>query len=356
MNVLLAMSGGVDSSVAAKILLDSGYNVTGATMKLFSNDDILLKNQTKTCCSLTDVQDARNVAYKLSIDHVVFNMTDRFKDEVVNRFIDAYINGKTPNPCIDCNTYIKFRAFLDRAELLDFDKIATGHYAVSEYDKSLNRWLLKRPVDINKDQTYVLYSMTQRQLSKTLFPLGKMTKQEVRKIADECGFVNASKPDSQDICFVPDGDYAAFIENYTGSKMKQGHFIDPDGNILGTHNGIGRYTIGQRKGLNISLGKPMYVFSKSVENNTVSIGEETYLYKSRLEAGCVNLIAMETIPSKMKVMAKTRYNQSPSLATVYQTEVDKITLEFDKPQRAITSGQSVVMYDNDVVVGGGIIK
>lgn len=351
--VLVAMSGGVDSSVAA-VLLSREYDTVGVTLKLFTNEDIAL-DRTKTCCSLDDVQDARSAAFKLGMEHYVFNFGDRFREFVIDRFNNAYIRGDTPNPCIDCNRFIKFDALLKRAEIMECDYIATGHYARREYDEKSGRYLLKKGKDPGKDQSYVLYALTQEQLSKTLFPVGEYTKDEARGIAREYGLLNADKPDSQDICFVPDGDYAAFIERDTGMTFPPGDFIDKNGNVLGKHNGMIRYTIGQRKGLNISLGSPAYVISKDTKNNTVTLGKNEDLFTTELIADDVNLISIEMLDEPMRVAAKTRYSQTEKPATIYPLENGRIKVIFDEPQRAITSGQAVVFYSDDTVVGGGTI-
>ena len=255
---LIAMSGGVDSSVAAYLIKEQGFESTGITLKLFDNEDIGEKKE-KTCCSLDDIDDARSVCYKLGIPYYVYNFKDSFKENVISRFINAYENGTTPNPCIDCNRYIKFEKLMRRAEELDFDYVVTGHYAVIEYNAETGRYLLKKSADSSKDQSYVLYSLTQEQLAKTLFPLGNMTKEQTREIAEKLGLINAHKHDSQDICFVPDGDYAKFIEQYTGRTYPHGNFVDESGKVLGEHKGIIRYTVGQRKGLGLALPHPMYV-------------------------------------------------------------------------------------------------
>ncbi len=352
--VLVAMSGGVDSSVAAA-LLSREYDAVGVTLKLFTNEDIAL-DRAKTCCSLDDVRDARSAAFKLGMEHYVFNFGERFRECVINRFNNAYINGDTPNPCIDCNRFIKFDALLKRAEIMECDYIATGHYVRRKYDEKSGRYLLKKGKDCRKDQSYVLYALTQEQLSRTLFPVGEYTKDETRGIAAEYGLLNAGKPDSQDICFVPDGDYAAFIERDTGMTFPPGDFIDLSGNILGKHNGIIRYTVGQRRGLNISLGKPAYVIAKNIKNNTVTLGGNEDLFSTELIADDVNLISIETLDEPMRVTAKTRYSQTEKPATVYPLENGQVRVVFDEPQRAITSGQAVVFYSGDTVVGGGSIR
>ena len=251
--VMVGMSGGVDSSVAAMLLRDSGFEVMGVTLKLFSDEDIVeAQKEGKTCCALSDVMDARSVAYRLGFEHIVFNFKDCFRERVMSQFADSYMCGRIPNPCIECNRYVKFDKMLRRAIELGYDYIATGHYAVREYDEKSGRYLLKRPKDRSKDQTYVLYSLTQEQLAHTLFPLGELDKPQVRALAEKAGLVNSDKPDSQDICFVPDGDYVSFIEKFTGKEPVAGDFVDLDGNVLGRHKGIIGYTVGQRKDRDLS--------------------------------------------------------------------------------------------------------
>ncbi|SHI18108.1 tRNA-specific 2-thiouridylase [Sporobacter termitidis DSM 10068] len=354
-SVMIAMSGGVDSSVAAVLLLEQGCRVVGATLKLFSNDDIGLDPSSRTCCSLSDVEDARSVAYRLNIDHFVFNFGDEFNRDVIARFAEAYLQGRTPNPCIDCNRFIKFDKLLERARLLGVDHIATGHYAQVARDENTGRWLLKKSADASKDQTYVLAALTQEQLSRTLFPLGGLTKGAVRAIAAERGLINAKKPDSQDICFVPDGDYAAFIENVLGYKSVPGNFTDSAGRVLGTHKGIIHYTIGQRRGLGLAADRPKYVIGKDLAANTVVVGDEEELYSPAMTVGDLNLIAVESIPAPMRATVKTRYSQKETPATLYPPENGRMTVVFDRPQRAVTSGQAAVFYDGDTVLGGGTI-
>ncbi len=350
--VLVGMSGGVDSSVAALLLQRRGYDVIGCTLVLFDKESII-DSSSRTCCSLSDVEDARSVCNKLGIDHFVFNFKDLFKEKVIGNFIDSYINGSTPNPCIECNRYIKFDKMLRRSEELGMDYIATGHYAHIERDEN-GRYLLIRPKDRSKDQTYVLYSLTQKQLAHTLFPLSDLDKSETRNIAEEAGLINSRKPDSQDICFVPDGDYAAFIEKSSDKGSEEGNFLDVDGNVIGTHRGIIHYTIGQRKGLGTAFGKPMFVVGKDVINNTVTLGEAFDLLTSELLADDVNLISVSSLDAPMRVTAKTRYSQREEPAIIMQSG-SCIKVIFDKPQRAVTRGQAVVFYDGDVVVGGGKI-
>lgn len=355
--VMVGMSGGVDSSAAALLLRDMGYEVMGVTLKMFSDEDIETASETeKTCCSLNDVSDAKSVARRLGFEHLTFNFKDCFRENVMNKFAEGYLSGRTPNPCIECNRYVKFDKMLRRAMELGYDYIATGHYAVCEYDKEYGRYLLKRPADRSKDQTYVLYSLTQEQLAHTLFPLGRLEKSKVREIADKAGLVNSNKPDSQDICFVPDGKYAEFIKRFTGTEISEGNFADMQGNILGTHKGIINYTIGQRKGLGISLGKPAYVVRKDTASNTVVLGDEEELYTSSLIAEDVNLISVSELTEPMRVTAKTRYSQNDRPAVLSYMGGGKYMVEFDEPQRAVTSGQAVVFYDGDIVVGGGTIS
>ena len=349
---LIAMSGGVDSSVAAYLMLKRGYECTGVTLKLFDNDESAAE---KTCCSLDDTEDARSVCLKLGIPHYVYNFKDIFDEKVVGRFIAAYETGATPNPCIDCNRFIKFGKLFQRAEELGFDCVVTGHYASVEYNENENRYLLKKAPDINKDQSYVLYSLTQRQLAKTVFPLGEMTKEQVRALAEEMGFINARKHDSQDICFVPDGDYARFIEEYTGKSYPGGDFVDESGKVLGRHKGIIRYTVGQRKGLGLALPQPMYVKEKNLEENKVVLCPNSELFSRELLAGELNLIAFDKIEQPLRVSARVRYNQKEQPATVYQLDDSTIRVVFDVPQRAISKGQAVVLYDGDYVLGGGTI-
>jgi len=352
--VLVGMSGGVDSAVAVYQLLQNGYEPTGANCRFFDNDDAFIRE--KTCCSLEDSQDARSVAYKLGIPFYVFNFKDDFRKHVIDKFVDTYVNGATPNPCIDCNKYLKFDKLLRRAFEMEIDYVATGHYAVREFDNSSGRYLLKKGVDSAKDQSYVLYCLTQEQLKHTLFPLGQMTKTQVRQLATELGLVNAKKHDSQDICFVPDGDYASFIEKRLGKTFPQGDFVDRDGKVLGVHKGIIRYTIGQRRGLGLALPAPLYVYSKNMAENKVVLSKHEDLFSKSLDACDINLIALEKIEQPIRVKAKVRYKQPEQWATVTQTDENHFHVEFDCAQRAIAKGQAVVLYDGDIVVGGGTIE
>ena len=351
--VMIGMSGGVDSSVAAFLLQKESLEVIGATMKLYNNGDIDFVSE-KTCCSLDDVLDAKSVCARLGIRHYTLNMTDDFKKEVIERFISAYQNGFTPNPCIDCNRYMKFSKMLHKAQELDIDYVATGHYA--RIEKQGDRYILKKAVDLSKDQSYVLYSLTQEQLKVTKFPLGNYTKQQVREIAEENGFVNARKHESQDICFVPDGDYSKFIEYYTGKTYPCGDFVDMNGKRLGEHKGIIRYTIGQRRGLGLALPASMYVVEKDVDNNKVILGFNDDLFKKEVNVKNISFTACEGLDKPERLCAKIRYNQKEQPATVTQTDENHFTIVFDEPQRAITKGQAAVLYDGDTVVGGGTIE
>ena len=352
---LIAMSGGVDSSVAALLMKEQGYDCTGITMKLYDNEDVGLKKE-NTCCSVDDIADARAVCCNLGIPYYVFNFRDSFNEQVIDRFIKAYEEGATPNPCIDCNRYIKFDRLMHRMKELDMDFVVTGHYAQIEYSEKYNRYILKKAVDNSKDQSYVLYSLTQEQLKHTLFPLGSMTKEEARVVAEKHNFINARKHDSQDICFVPNGKYAEFIEEYTGKKYPGGDFVDLKGNVLGQHKGIIRYTIGQRKGLGLALPSPMYVCKKDLENNKVILCSNEELFSKELYANNINLITCDKIEKPLKIKAKVRYNQQEQPATVTQVDDDRLHIVFDEPQRAISKGQAVVLYEGDVVVGGGTIE
>ncbi|PKM62530.1 MAG: tRNA 2-thiouridine(34) synthase MnmA [Firmicutes bacterium HGW-Firmicutes-21] len=354
-SVIAAMSGGVDSSVAAFLLAKEGYRVMGATMKLFENQDIGVSKE-HPCCSLEDIDDARSVAVKIGIPYFVFNFTDSFRAEVIDRFVKAYESGATPNPCIDCNRHMKFEKMLRRADELEVDYIATGHYARIETDSASGRHLLRKSADIEKDQTYVLCFLTQEQLKRTLFPLGGLKKEEVRSIAEQNGFINADKHDSQDICFVQNRDYAAFIEFYTGKTYPSGNFTDKNGSILGTHKGIIRYTIGQRKGLGLALPEPMYVCGKDTERNTVTLCTKDEMSAREVFASDINLIAVDKIDKPMRLKARTRYNQKEQPATAEQIGDNRLHIEFDSPQSPAAKGQAVVLYDGDIVIGGGVVE
>lgn len=346
--ILVAMSGGVDSSVAALLCIKAGYECEGATMRLYVN-----RHCDKSCGTDEDITDAKKIADRLSINHRVLDFTADFGREIITRFIGAYESGATPNPCIECNRRIKFGRLLEEMTSAGFDYIATGHYA--RIEKENGRFLLKKATDESKDQSYVLYSLTQEQLAHTLLPLGAYTKSEIRAIAEENGFVTARKQDSQDICFVPDGDYAAFIENYTGCRYPEGDFVDRKGRRLGTHKGIIRYTIGQRRGLGLALPAPMYVCEKDVENNRVVLCSNDELFSRELTVGDLNWIAFDSPPAKFRANAKVRYNQKEQPADITSMPDGTVKIVFDTPQRAIAKGQAAVLYDGDTVLGGGTI-
>lgn len=353
MKVLVAMSGGVDSGVAAKLLKDRGFECVGCTMKLFSNGDAGIPRE-RTCCSLNDVEDARSVAFRLGMPHYVFNFSRGFREQVIGRFISGYENGETPNPCIDCNRFMKFDKLFERAEILGCGYVATGHYARIEKNGSL--FTLKKAIDESKDQSYVLYSMTQAQLAHTLFPVGSMRKTETRLTAKNAGFLNSEKPDSQDICFVPDGDYAAFIEHFTGKKSAPGNFVDSAGRVLGVHKGIIHYTVGQRRGLGLSFSEPYYVLRIDPATNTVVLGPERELFCRRVTVSDFNWISGRAPEKSFRCRAKLRYRQPEQPATVTENSDGSVEILFDEPQRAAAPGQAAVLYDGEIILGGGVIK
>lgn len=350
---LIAMSGGVDSSVAAYLMLQKGFHCIGATMRLC--DNALLGETESSCCSLDDVEDARSVAQRLGMRFYPFNCTDAFRQMVVEKFVCSYEAGLTPNPCIDCNRYLKFDVLLQKAATLGYPYVVTGHYAVIRREEATGRHLLYRAVDKAKDQSYFLACLSQEQLAHVQFPLGRLTKEQVRQIALEQGFLNARKKDSQDICFVPDGDYMAFMERYRGCKYPEGKYLDTQGNVVGTHRGAAGYTLGQRKGLGIALGQPVYVCAKDMEKNTVTVGPEEALFATTLLARDWNWLPFPALEAPMRVMAKARYRHTEQPATVYPGENGTARVVFDNPQRAMTPGQAVVLYDGDMVVGSGTI-
>ena len=351
MKALIAMSGGVDSSVAAWLTKQAGYDCIGCTMKLYELPDTDEAGQ-RTCCSLDDVEDARGVAHRLGMPYYVFNFKDEFREQIIGKFICSYERGRTPNPCIDCNRCMKFEKLVRRAELLGCEKLVTGHYA--RIVREGGRWLLKKALDPAKDQSYVLYMLTQEQLAMTLFPLGELTKQETRRIAEENGFRNAAKPDSQDICFVPDGDYAGVIARYTGKEYPPGPFVHTDGRVLGTHRGIIHYTVGQRRGLGVSAENRLYVCAVRPEDNTVVLGAPESLMSRELTAENFNWI-IEPPGGEIACTAKIRYRHPAQPARALCLPDGRVRVVFDEPQRAITAGQSAVLYDGDTVLGGGEI-
>jgi tRNA-specific 2-thiouridylase len=352
--VMIGMSGGVDSSVAAALLKKEGYDVTGVTLKIWPEQSCGIQPE-GGCCSLSAVEDARRVAFKLGIPYYVLNFQNIFKDNVIDYFVDQYIKGRTPNPCIACNKFVKFGSMLDKAVSMGIDRIATGHYARIGKDSESGRYLLKKSVTDLKDQTYALYNMTQYQLERTLMPIGGYDKNTIRDMARDMGFHIADKPDSQEICFVPDNNYGSFIESRMNTPVKPGKFVDTKGNELGEHKGIVYYTVGQRKGLGKSFGKPMYVVRLDVENNMVVLGEAGEEYSKGLIASELNWIAFEKPADSMAVKAKVRYSAKEEKAFITLLDEKRIRVDFDKPHRAVTPGQSVVFYSEDIVLGGGII-
>ncbi len=335
---LVAMSGGVDSAVSAYLAKKEGYECIGATM--------ILCNRKK---AIAEANDARRVCEKLGIEHYTIDYTKEFEDIVINSFVNSYMQGKTPNPCIVCNQSLKFGLLFSKAKELGCDTVVTGHYAIAE------NGVIKKAKDLKKDQSYVLWSIPKDNLGSVYFPLGYYTKDEVRKIALQNGFVSARKSDSQDICFVADGDYASFIENHTGKKAPKGNFVDMQGNVLGTHEGIIRYTVGQRKGLGIAFGKPMYVKGKSSLSNEVVLCSDRELFNTEVTASDVNILCDDQFKNEIRAKAKIRYNQTEQDCTVYPMENGRMKIVFDVPQRAAAPGQSVVVYMDDVVFGGGVI-
>ncbi len=402
---LIAMSGGVDSSVAAFLTKEKGFDVAGVTMKMFGNELIGVSGES-TCCSTSDVEDAAAICRKLGIPFHVFNFADEFDKEVVQRFVRAYEEGRTPNPCVDCNRYLKFGALFRRMRELGYDYIVTGHYAriekagepgghtvvagveqcgaadshtvVAGVEVPAGRYLLKKATDPKKDQSYFLYSLTQEQLAHVMFPLNDMDKSETRKIAEEQGFINARKHDSQDICFVPDGDHAGFIQRYTGKEYPHGDFVDEHGTVLGEHKGLIRYTVGQRKGLGLALPAPLYVCRKDTEKNQVVLAPDDHLFSKTLTVYDFNWIAFDesdvlngggsagdtentgnaapAMPGTFRGTVKVRYSQKESPATITPLGGGRVRIDFDEPVRAITSGQAAVVYDGDIVIGGGTIE
>jgi tRNA-specific 2-thiouridylase len=349
---LIAMSGGVDSSVAAELMVEKGFDCMGCTMRLYEND-VIGEDLFGTCCSLKDTQDARAVCERIGIDYNIYHYEAEFRDKVIEPFICSYENGETPNPCIRCNRYLKFDILYRKAKELGYDNIVTGHYARIKEENGL--FYLMKAVDLNKDQSYVLYDLTQEQLAHTYFPLGELTKDQAREIAARCGFVTSEKKESQDICFVPDGDYAGMIKRYRNKDYPKGNFVDLQGNVLGTHEGIINYTIGQRRGLGIPADRRLYVKKIDPERNEVILADDEDLFERELEVRDFHWITGEIPEGDFKCSAKIRYRHKEQPATVRIISEGRARITFDEPQRAITAGQSAVLYQGDIVLGGGII-
>jgi tRNA-uridine 2-sulfurtransferase len=360
------MSGGVDSSTVAAMLRADGHTIIGLTMQLWNQRRLaghegMPESVQGRCCSLDDVYDARRVAEHIGIPYYVVNHEERFEREVVRPFVAEYLSGRTPIPCSLCNNHLKFDQLLVVARQIGAERVATGHYARVTYDDTCRRWLLRRPADKSKDQTYFLFGLIQEQLSRTLFPLGDMTKPQVRDLARAHGLVSAEKPDSQEICFVPGGDYKRFIDAYLADQGEAlpdtaGELVTTSGEVIGEHPGIHNFTVGQRKGLGVATGSPLYVIQISGANKQVIVGGEENLYSRTLRARRVNLIAVDDLHEPMRVTVKIRHRHEPALALIDKSDNDEILVTFDEPQRAITPGQAAVFYDGDTVVGGGWIS
>ena len=363
--IAVAMSGGVDSSTVAAMLRAEGHNLIGLTMQLWNQRRLAGREGMPEavqgrCCSLDDVYDARRVAETIGIPYYVVNHERRFEEEVVRPFVSEYLSGRTPIPCSLCNNHLKFDQLLITARQIGAERLATGHYARIEFDSAGGRWLLKRAADPSRDQTYFLFGLTQEQLSRTLFPLGGLLKSEVREIARRHGLALADKPDSQEICFVPGGDYKKFLDAYLTERGEalpdtSGELVSSSGELLATHSGIHNFTVGQRKGLGVATGSPLYVLQINGEQRQVVVGEGDQLYSGGLRARRVNWIAMEQPRSALRLGVKIRHRHEPASATVEAVGTDEAVVSFDQPQRAITPGQAAVFYDGDVVVGGGWI-
>ncbi|MCI9362459.1 MAG: tRNA 2-thiouridine(34) synthase MnmA [Hungatella sp.] len=354
--VVVGMSGGVDSSVAAYLLKQQGYDVTGVTMEIWQQEDNQVQEENGGCCGLSAVEDARQVAWNLGIPHYVMNFRQEFKNHVIDYFIDEYVHGRTPNPCIACNRFVKWESLLERSLEIGADFIATGHYAQIEKLPD-GRFSLKKSATEAKDQTYALYNLTQYQLAHTLMPIGQYGKDQIRQIAADIGIPVAHKPDSQEICFIPDHDYARFIKENSHSRLLEGNFVDTDGNVLGRHKGITHYTVGQRKGLNLSLGHPAFVVEIRPKSNEVVIGKAGDVFSDTLTCDHLNWMSIEGLKGKsMKVQAKIRYSHKGAPCVIEELGPDLVKVRFEEPQRAITPGQAVVFYQEGYVVGGGTIR
>ncbi|MDO4989715.1 MAG: tRNA 2-thiouridine(34) synthase MnmA [Eubacteriales bacterium] len=355
LRAMIAMSGGVDSSAAALLMKRSGYDCAGVTMRLYRSPG-MERESPRNCCSDADEEDAAYVCWQLGIPFESLCCTREFESTVIKNFIREYEVGRTPNPCIVCNRRMKFELLLELARERGFDCLATGHYARITQDRDSNRWQLRKARDESKDQSYVLYMLTQEQLAFLRFPLGELSKAEVRAVAESAGLVTASKHESQDICFIPDGDYGAFLERWTGHCDPDGEILDLEGRVVGRHRGAVRYTIGQRRGLSVAAEQPLYVVTKDMEKHTVTIGPESALYSRELIASDFNWLSIPEPEHPLRATARTRYRQQENPATVWPLEGSRVRLVFDQPQRAVTPGQAVVLYDGDLVLGGGTIE
>lgn len=352
--VVVGMSGGVDSSVAAHLLKKAGYDVIGVTMQIWQDEDQFTQEAEGGCCGLSAVDDARRVAQDLEIPYYVMNFKQEFKSNVMDYFVNEYLQGRTPNPCIACNRYVKWESLLKRSLDIGADYIATGHYArILKLENG--RYTLRKSATAAKDQTYALYNLTQYQLAHTLMPVGEFTKDEIRNIAQEINLRVAHKPDSQEICFIPDNDYAKFIEENSGEKIIPGNFVNTAGEVIGKHKGITHYTVGQRKGLNLSLGHPAFVLEIRPETNEVVIGTNDEVFSDKLYANNLNFMSIEDLEGSMEVEAKIRYSHQGAKCTIKKVGPDEVECTFEEPQRAITPGQAVVFYKDDYIVGGGTI-
>jgi tRNA-uridine 2-sulfurtransferase len=359
------MSGGVDSSTVAAMLCQQGHTVVGLTLQLWNQRRLagregMPESVQGRCCSIDDVYDARRVAETLGIPYYVVNQEERFEDAVVRPFVAEYLAGRTPIPCSLCNNHLKFDQLLITARQIGADLLATGHYARNEYDESSGRWVLKRPTDRSKDQTYFLFGLTQEQLSRTLFPLGEMSKPDVREEAKRTGLRVFEKPDSQEICFIPGGDYKKFLDAYLDEQGEEipdsaGELVTTSGEVIGEHSGIHNFTVGQRKGLGVATGSPLYVLEIRGDSKQVVVGSDDELFSRTLRANRVNWIAIDDLREPMEVQAKIRHRHEPAAAVLEKTGADEVVATFEKPQRAVTPGQAVVFYDGEVVVGGGWI-